>query len=54
MATTTTTTTTVCYDLGGNSYYGIPSSGFCGSKDGNYTVARDEITCLSCRAHLSY
>lgn len=36
------------YDYGGNSYYQIPSVGFCGAKSGDFTIARRDVTCADC------
>jgi hypothetical protein len=39
---------TVHYNYGGNTYYQIPATGFCGAKAGVFTHARGEITCKGC------
>ena len=39
---------TVHYSYGGNAYWNIPATGFCGAKAGSFTNARAEITCAAC------
>ena len=45
-----TNTDAIHYNYGGNFYYNIPASGFCGAKAGAFTNALDEVSCESCLA----
>lgn len=47
------TTQIVHYDLTGNGYYGVPSTGFCTATTGAFTIARAEITCTDCLARVA-
>lgn len=46
-------TEAVHYNYGGNAYWGVPATGFCGAKAGDFTNARDEITCAACQDTLA-
>lgn len=46
-------TGTVHYNYGGNAYWGIPATGFCGAKAGSFTNMRAEVTCAACEDTLA-
>lgn len=46
-------TETVHYNYGGNAYWGIPATGFCGAKSGSFTNMRAEVTCAACEDTLT-
>jgi hypothetical protein len=48
-----THTDTTHYNYGGNFYYNILASGFCGANAGNFTNALNEVSCNSCLAEVA-